>query len=531
MTWLRGFARKKAGASIGHGYLVAREYQIEMAVRAHRLLRSGKNALIDLPTGSGKTQVAVLLCLLQSRHSQGCTLYIVPNRTLVAQVTEFASWVNPELPVAPLQEEDAYNAFRWRALRQANHVIISTPGLLASRLRRDADSTFRSRVTALIIDEFDEFLLLEPVQETYRARCDVDFERLLLFFTKTPLVLMSGTAPSAASPRLHSPSASYLAKYVTSRFAPTRLTVPEDRIRRYIPQAIVMLTPCTDQRVTECHRALSHTLQSRFERFECEEHGPALDIGAFLDRLDGIVMRTVTIARLRDGGTVRVDRRVRDFARSLLPLRTKYQFLYEDLFAGIQAEWTKKPILENCTPTGDWADVLRLRDTRPDKTYQAALGAKATMLLSIIGDHRNERGLVFTRYVRTSNALAAYLVGQGVTTTEINGEIPGPLRYQRLDTFASRNDGVLLITRSTGRRGLDVPFADYAVLYSPKSDEYVVWQELSRIRGTLGAEKPSYILYYDGTSEEQRAKSLREDMAASKHHRYKFITEGTTLRT
>jgi hypothetical protein len=41
----------------------------------------------------------------------------------------------------------------------------------------------------------------------------------------------------------------------------------------------------------------------------------------------------------------------------------------------------------------------------------------------------------------------------------------------------------------------DIPQANYAIVYSPKEDEYVMWQELSRIRSTLGNNgKDSYIL-------------------------------------
>jgi len=49
----------------------------------------------------------------------------------------------------------------------------------------------------------------------------------------------------------------------------------------------------------------------------------------------------------------------------------------------------------------------------------------------------------------------------------------------------------------------------------------VVWQELSRIRSTLSREKPSYILYYAGTTEHKRIERLRRDMDAS-GHRYRF---------
>jgi hypothetical protein len=90
--------------------------------------------------------------------------------------------------------------------------------------------------------------------------------------------------------------------------------------------------------------------------------------------------------------------------------------------------------------------------------------------------------------------------------------------YIFMDVPLSHTANILIITRSTGRRGLDMPQADYAILYSPKTDEYVVWQELSRIRSTLTNSKPSYILCYDKTTEQDRLYKLQADMENSRHH-------------
>ena len=52
------------------------------------------------------------------------------------------------------------------------------------------------------------------------------------------------------------------------------------------------------------------------------------------------------------------------------------------------------------------------------------------------------------------------------------------------------------MTRTTGGRGLDLPFAHYAVFYSPKSDPVTMWQEMSRIRSTVSTPKDVHVLCY-----------------------------------
>ena len=110
----------------------------------------------------------------------------------------------------------------------------------------------------------------------------------------------------------------------------------------------------------------------------------------------------------------------------------------------------------------------------------------------------------------------------------MDGTGTGQTRYAKLARFSRTPGAVLLIVRNTGRRGLDIPAAEYAILYSPKTEEYVVWQELSRIRSTVAATKPTYILYHAGTSEDTRCRNLQAAMAGS-HHRYKFVwSDGKT---
>ena len=70
-----------------------REYQTSGARKASRLLSRQRNVVVDLPTGAGKTNLALILTAL-IHFSQSWTrkkiLYVVPTRVLIGQVARAA---------------------------------------------------------------------------------------------------------------------------------------------------------------------------------------------------------------------------------------------------------------------------------------------------------------------------------------------------------------------------------------------------------------------------------------------------------
>ena len=131
--------------------------------------------------------------------------------------------------------------------------------------------------------------------------------------------------------------------------------------------------------------------------------------------------------------------------------------------------------------------------------------------------------MILTRTVRLSDAILKLLQKVGIRAVQLDARISGErARLGRIEQFNAFDEGILLLTRTTGKRGLDIPKAHYAIVYSPKEDEYVMWQELSRIRSTIGNNgKDSYILYYADTAESNKVERLRNQMIVSRN-RYVF---------
>ncbi|CAN0474273.1 unnamed protein product, partial [Phaeothamnion confervicola] len=107
-----------------------------------------------------------------------------------------------------------------------------------------------------------------------------------------------------------------------------------------------------------------------------------------------------------------------------------------------------------------------------------------------------ERGVVFVRTITLLDGLKPILAGLRLPLFELTGEKTDRERKSAIDGFRKSTNGLLLMTRTTGGRGLDLPFAHYAVFYSPKSDAVTMWQEMSRIRSTVSNPKDIHVLCY-----------------------------------
>ena len=86
-------------------------------------------------------------------------------------------------------------------------------------------------------------------------------------------------------------------------------------------------------------------------------------------------------------------------------------------------------------------------------------------MLSLVRKHQNERVVLFARHIRLSDALKGFLEVRGTSVCQVDSRQKSDSeRYDVLRRFQTGAGGVLIITRGTGRRGLDIPKADVAIL-------------------------------------------------------------------
>jgi hypothetical protein len=395
---LRVLLRRKSVESRSDRPFELRPYQLQIAWRTSTLIVRGRHVLVDLPTGAGKTQIAVLATLFARHRTPRASkkaLYIVPSRILIDQVVEAIGWVHPELTRVGITERIASNAFHLRAAATSADILITTPGLFASLLRRGIlpASDFISNLLLVILDEFDEYLILDAERTAYRVRFDTNLVDLRSFITGVPTLLMSGTAPSALDTLLSTPTSTYFAQFIRDVYAPVLVSVNPHEYSQHIPIAVIREVPCVDPYVLDCEKALGCRIHHEIERYECEHH-VRLDSSYLMSRLTGLAQATIPTVRLAGGGSRKVDASLRRLCSMLLDLLNKYKFLYEDMFRDIEPREVAVPVVEDCVPTHRRQRVYVLDDLRPSAhRFEPELRGKAHALLSVVTQHKKKRVL------------------------------------------------------------------------------------------------------------------------------------------
>src|SRR5262249_48624445 len=147
-------------------------------------------------------------------------------------------------------------------------------GLFASQLRAGAIDIrlFNSQLAFVVVDEFDEFLTVDPTERGFRVRFEQDFQELLTEIGAHPLLLMSGTTPKTSGEVVHSFTAQLLSQFVDAKLRPVVVNIPERSYRNYIPVAHVHLVPIRDDFVAACDAALKYEQNKALSDFECEFH-------------------------------------------------------------------------------------------------------------------------------------------------------------------------------------------------------------------------------------------------------------------
>jgi hypothetical protein len=184
-------------------------------------------------------------------------------------------------------------------------------------------------------------------------------------------------------------------------------------------------------------------------------------------------------------------------------LRMMPQFVLEDLRADL--DWKREDAVVKTRQN----EIIKIKgatvlwDRRENNHYRFKRGEKTDTLLAILADRRErrERGVLMMRTMTLLNALKPILLDAGYRVFELYGEMEDRKRARQIAGFRGSDADILLMTRTTGGRGLDLPFADYAVFYSPKSDPVQMWQEMSRIRSTVSRPKDIFVLCYEGEPE------------------------------
>jgi len=165
----------------------------EIQKLAFPVIKSGKNALLVAPTGSGKTEAALLPAIdrvMETGAKPISILYITPLRTLNRDILERISWWGEKTGLTvDVRHGDTPSSRRARQAKNPPHILITTPESLQAILPAEKMGKHLKNVSCVIVDEVHELVAekrgyqLSLALERLVEKCGRDFQRIGLSAT------------------------------------------------------------------------------------------------------------------------------------------------------------------------------------------------------------------------------------------------------------------------------------------------------------------------------------------------------------
>ncbi|OWY03753.1 hypothetical protein B6V75_10050 [Thioclava sp. F1Mire-8] len=513
----------------------ARAYQITAARKCASALLDGRHSVLTLPTGTGKTLICGMAAAVYLRENPGERVVVTaPRRALISQLATRSRWLNPTSPTRAIGTDPRENDQHVRAAFAHAEVIFSMPEFLTRRIRQDVIREDRvADIGLLIVDEFDAFLTQRYLASGVRVSFHEAFQSLLDAVPESCRILMvSATTPEKPKPAIRSEKSNDYEKqmdnsiqaafrgFLDTEFDPKYVEIQERYYRDFIPHAEIHAVPVTDREVIKFDAAVRSEfgLLVNWISGALQTH---IDPNYVLPRLDKILSGEMSIApfgpRLRKGSKSVVA----GLLSRLQMINHIPDFLFEDMFRDFAYYSDETSKYDNSLTKRLPVSALRIEEPGRSRDGRVemwpSLRGKRDVLLKIVRHHKGQKGVLFFRNIRVLNAVKDELIALGYRVAIVHGKNRPDLNDRRLNLFRREENILLLITRDTGKRGLDLPEADYAIFYSPKAREDVTWQEVSRIRSTVTSKKASYFLFYESTSEQDKMAAMLEALERTTH--------------
>jgi hypothetical protein len=510
-----------ASAGAREAGITRRDYQVDAARRIATAAGRGQSSELQLPTGTGKTLVANFVALLwRERRSQSKVLMVAPRRALALQHNRYAAWAREFLDVLIVTSDEAANPGRLGVRAERAAMLIGLPGILSGAMGRPAiPESATQAIDLVIIDEFDEFLHQEYTRTGISIRFDKDFDELRAVLpANVPTVLMSGTSPNAA----YGTEAQRLAAFVQRVYRPKRVLIPETAYAAFIPKVRLRVHYVFDREVIELDGAVGTDLMFALNSLG-ESIQAYVDTRWLFPRLPLLLARLIKVLRLTNGRMIPATAAALGACAAIQAAVTRSLFLQEDMLDGYEAaaeEFFFKP--------WDSDEVLKLFRPRfvnrpADREYYPAPRGKFATVLDIVLRRQGKPGVVFVRNIRLAEALFEAVKARQLRPVILHGELP-PRDQDAAAQALGDTANLLVMVRETGKRGLDLPQADYAIFFSARASEVGSWQEFSRIRSTVSNTKDVYLLAYDKTREIERLLELLSAIGVSGRE-YEIVEE------
>ena len=445
--------------------LEEREYQTRIAEKA-----SDANTLVVLPTGLGKTIIAILVAQTRlAKTHQGKIVVLAPTRPLVIQ---------------------HYNAFR-------NHFTNYTCSHLTGQIpasKREAvwrESTFIFATPQVIANDIEASrYTLNDVQllvfdEAHRCVKDYDYTRLALAYQRvaeSPLILGLTASPGGQRARIQEICENLFIKQVETR------TEHDEDVKPYIQSVstdwVRVPLPNSYREISKLLRAVYEEKLGKMRAMNLIPNMPIVPKKILLD------LRQQLVARLRQSRSGYIFAALTLQAQSISILHA-IELLETQGVENLRSYFTRM----SESPKRTVKSLLKDERVQRAMTLTASLNENHPKLTAIsklvseeISTNPTDRIIIFTQYRDTVDQIVAKLQAEGQRPVRFVGQATrddsskGLKQDEQVEILRQFGSGVynILVTTSIGEEGLHVPDVDHVIFYEAVPSEVRTIQRRGR---------------------------------------------------
>ncbi len=503
-----------------------REYQTDAAEKILKSLFEDekRSAVLLLPTGMGKTNVAVMVIVELLKKgvisSEGKVLFLSPDRKLKHQLHDVCqadlsgyggSFLLPEgkgLPPKIIQKHFALSRF-----------IFATPALLMNSLFARTPSQRRvlpqdlDKVEFIVIDEILDITAqtvagggfrmdkrFAPLIDRLKAKESSKFLGLTAsILQKGKLSFIEGTLggkdmvefiyPQSDDFKEHAPAIKLKRFYVF------------DDMRKEVDQYLTVLRSKTEK-----------VLRSGYKRLS----GQNLPGNRMLLFANDILKRSYQGTSFAKGSAGFFKNLIIN-AGAYLDLVIARQFLFEHTFAkfaGFVINIKNSLLLSS----SDWIAIKELVEIAVKEGKAKTVSPKDLRLIQIVKKLVREEDssvIIFLRFVDMTRHLSRLLEKEGIPNLFVHGGMGGESQNMQIKRFKSGEVKVLFASERLIRKGTDLPQADRCIHFGTTLSVEAREQAMGRIRSTRANLKEDITIIYHQTVEQEKYAKLVEQFMES----------------
>jgi ERCC4-related helicase len=475
------------------GSLESREYQISIAMRA-----LDGNTLVVLPTGLGKTAIALLVAASRLYNEKGKVLMLAPTKPLVEQHLRFFEKhlvIGGEQPVVALFTGDSPPGERKKEF-SASTLIFATPQVVKNDLLAGAYAL--DDVSLLVVDE---------CHRAVGNYAYVFVARKYMETARSPLILAMTASPGGREEKVTEVCTNLSIDIIESR------TDQDPDVSPYIHQReIEVIEIGLPVPLRQAVDELNQLLDSRLRQLK--------ELGFDAPRRQELSMKSLSLLNARVQEMIHQGDAAGYAGASLYAEVMKLRHavtLAESQGSKVLAGYLARLSAEGLSPGGSKAAARLARDQvfvrllERSRSWTEELHPKLSVMAGIVRHQQREfpdsRIIVFASYRDMVQQIVDFLQELGIPATRFVGQAArdrekGLSQKEQVDIlhrFRGGEFGVLVAT-SVGEEGLDVPSTDMVIFYEAVPSEIRSIQRKGRT-GRSGAGK-IVVLVTKGTSDE-----------------------------